>query len=86
MVVLYPLVSTHLAPHGKAICPLDPTAMTMVEFNGVYIDWCSTCGGTWLDGGELEVICCNHRQGEEVKGELSATALFEIVIQSIPFF
>ena len=60
--------------------------MTVKEFNGVLIDCCSTCGGSWLDGGELEVICCNHRQGEEVKGELSATALFEIVIQSIPFF
>ena len=45
------------------------------------IDCCSTCGGSWLDGGELEVICTYHRQGEELKEEVGATAIFEVIGQ-----
>lgn len=30
--------------------------MIVLEFDGVEVDRCSGCGGTWLDAGELELI------------------------------
>jgi uncharacterized protein len=35
-------------------CPQDGTVMEHVSRHGVEIDHCPSCGGVWLDGGELE--------------------------------
>lgn len=37
-------------------CPKDGMDLTTVELHGVKIDSCATCGGTWLDAGELEQL------------------------------
>lgn len=37
-------------------CPRDQGKMVEVSFEGVQIDICDTCGGAWLDGGELEAL------------------------------
>ena len=37
-------------------CPIDGTSMGKDVVLGVIIDRCSSCGGVWLDGGELELI------------------------------
>lgn len=42
------------AENVKIICPRDgETNLKEVDFEGVKIDVCESCGGVWLDGGEL---------------------------------
>ncbi len=36
------------------MCPRCEEPLVAFELNGVEIDRCVTCGGTWLDAGELE--------------------------------
>lgn len=38
------------------MCPTCNEPMIVVEFEGVEVDYCLTCHGTWLDAGELELI------------------------------
>ena len=38
------------------MCPDCQTRMVVFELEGVEIDRCMSCGGTWLDAGELETI------------------------------
>jgi hypothetical protein len=37
-------------------CPRDSGKLVEVSFEGVQIDICDTCGGAWLDAGELETL------------------------------
>lgn len=37
-------------------CPRDGTALNEEERHSVKIDVCPTCGGIWLDKGELELL------------------------------
>ena len=37
-------------------CPKDGHDLSAVEFHGVSVDVCRTCGGMWLDAGELDAI------------------------------
>ncbi len=39
------------------MCPECGEPMIAYEFDGVEIDRCLSCGGTWLDSGEIEQIC-----------------------------
>ena len=50
------------------MCPECGAPMVAYEFEGVEIDRCLKCGGTWLDGGELEQIC---RMAEVATGPLT---------------
>jgi Zn-finger nucleic acid-binding protein len=50
---------SHPDRFGPASCPADGTAMKKVSFNihtDIILDYCPTCGGFWLDQGELERI------------------------------
>lgn len=38
------------------ICPSCGKTMLVVEDKGVEFDWCRSCGGTWFDSGEIEVL------------------------------
>ena len=38
------------------MCPVCDQPMVSFELDGVEIDRCLECGGTWLDAGELEMI------------------------------
>jgi Zn-finger nucleic acid-binding protein len=40
----------------EAVCPSCRRPMIVYELDGVEIDRCLDCGGTWLDSGELEAI------------------------------
>ena len=44
-------------------CPRDGSALEEQEFHKVKIDRCPTCGGVWLDGGELEQLTHVERGG-----------------------
>jgi Zn-finger nucleic acid-binding protein len=37
-------------------CPDCKNAMITLELEGVEIDYCASCGGIWLDAGELELL------------------------------
>ncbi len=37
-------------------CPVDGKEMEKQAFEFVLIDKCPSCGGVWLDGGELKLI------------------------------
>lgn len=38
------------------ICPVCKESMFVLELDQVEIDYCSGCGGIWLDAGELELL------------------------------
>ncbi len=38
------------------MCPECGEPLIVFELDGVEVDHCLACGGTWLDGGELELI------------------------------
>lgn len=48
---------------GNNQCPICHEAMAVYELDGIEIDRCPACGGTWLDTGELELIA--ERAGTE---------------------
>lgn len=37
-------------------CPIDKSAMIVLELDEVEIDYCLECKGIWLDAGELELL------------------------------
>ena len=47
------------------MCPDCGEALVIYELDGVEIDRCLSCGGTWLDAGELELIV--ERAGADVE-------------------
>ena len=52
-------------------CPLCATPLHAVERQGIEIDHCPSCGGLWLDSGELDALIEREavaalRQGERV--------------------
>jgi hypothetical protein len=46
-------------------CPRDGAHLQEREHQGMKIDVCPDCGGTWLDKGELEVL--EHVEHSEVR-------------------
>ena len=38
------------------LCPIKHTPMLALELEGVEIDYCTHCGGIWLDAGELALL------------------------------
>ena len=48
-------------------CPLcKDEPMLVLELNKVEIDYCSDCGGIWLDSGELELLMESSAAKEEL--------------------
>ena len=39
------------------MCPACKKPMIALELEGIEIDHCLDCGGTWLDSGEIGVVC-----------------------------
>ena len=63
----------HPDQEGPALCPADGTLMKKVSFNihtDIILDFCSTCGGFWLDIGELERINTEVRELERANTEV----------------
>jgi hypothetical protein len=44
-------------------CPKDGSELLETSLRGVTVDICSTCGGIWLDNGELDVLTQTDKAG-----------------------
>jgi hypothetical protein len=44
-------------------CPKDGMDLITVALQGVQVDRCATCGGMWLDAGEMEELTKREQQG-----------------------
>jgi len=47
-------------------CPVCKNAMITLELADVEIDYCTDCGGIWLDAGELEQLLGNPQHAEKL--------------------
>lgn len=47
-------------------CPACKNAMITLELADVEIDHCTTCGGIWLDAGELELLMGNSETARQL--------------------
>ena len=43
-------------------CPVDNNIMIILEYNDVEVDYCTKCGGIWLDAGEIELLFGNPEE------------------------
>jgi len=50
-------------------CPACKNAMITLELEDVEIDYCTNCGGIWLDAGELELLL---NEPDKAKGLLDS--------------
>jgi Zn-finger nucleic acid-binding protein len=50
-------------------CPACKNAMITLELEDVEIDYCTDCGGIWLDAGELELLL---KEPDKAKGLLDS--------------
>ena len=47
-------------------CPVCKNAMITLDLADVEIDYCTDCGGIWLDAGELELLLGNAQHAEKL--------------------
>ncbi|KPK23388.1 MAG: hypothetical protein AMJ70_03600 [Dehalococcoidia bacterium SG8_51_3] len=38
------------------ICPVCNSAMIVIEYHNIEVDYCTDCNGVWFDSGELELM------------------------------
>ena len=47
-------------------CPVCKNAMITLELDQVEVDYCTDCGGIWLDAGELELLLEDSQDTEQL--------------------
>jgi Zn-finger nucleic acid-binding protein len=47
-------------------CPVCKNAMITLELADVEVDYCTDCGGIWLDAGELELLLGDPEQAGQL--------------------
>jgi len=52
-------------------CPVCKEEMLILELDGVEIDYCYSCGGIWLDEGELELLLENAEAKDNLLASFS---------------
>ena len=45
-------------------CPVSKEPMIVLELDEVEIDYCTSCGGIWLDAGELDLLIEDEKDRE----------------------
>ncbi len=56
------------------LCPVCGEHLIILELDQVEIDYCHSCGGIWLDAGELELLLENSAEKDVVLSELNNKA------------
>jgi Zn-finger nucleic acid-binding protein len=46
-------------------CPRCKTGLIVIEVDQIELDYCVTCGGTWLDSGEMELLAAKAGAHEQ---------------------
>lgn len=49
-------------------CPVCKNAMIVLELAEVEVDYCTDCGGIWLDAGELELLLGDSQRTKQLLG------------------
>jgi Zn-finger nucleic acid-binding protein len=52
------------------MCPACREPLITFELDGVEIDRCLKCGGTWLDAGEFEMLAADSREQGKISDAL----------------
>jgi Zn-finger nucleic acid-binding protein len=60
-------------------CPVCKNAMIVLELDEVEIDYCTACGGIWLDAGELELLLGDAGQAQTVLESFATAETAETV-------
>lgn len=47
-------------------CPVCKNAMITLELEDVEVDYCTDCGGIWLDAGELELLLGEPQKAKQL--------------------
>ena len=42
-------------------CPRCKSALIVVEYHDIELDWCPQCEGLWFDSGEMELVSAQMR-------------------------
>lgn len=59
----------------QSACPACRKALLVLELDGVEVDHCPRCGGSWLDAGEIEALAAGAGVGtRRIREALSARA------------
>ena len=53
-------------------CPVCKAPMVALELDQVEVDYCTGCGGVWLDSGELELLLDGAENRDRVLASLKA--------------
>lgn len=65
---------------GSALsCPGQCATLLEMRINGIIIDVCSSCGGVWLDRGEIEAVVKKATKLRNEKRLQADTVLFSVV-------
>ena len=56
-------------------CPVCKNAMIALELAEVEVDYCTDCGGIWLDAGELELLLGNSERAEQLLNSFKINTL-----------
>ncbi len=65
-------------------CPVCKNAMIVLELAEVEVDFCTDCGGIWLDAGELELLLADPQQAKELLDSFKIDADFAEKLRKCP--
>lgn len=65
-------------------CPVCTNAMITLELEDVEVDYCTDCGGIWLDAGELELLLGEPQKATQLLGSFKVDSQCTEKIRKCP--
>jgi Zn-finger nucleic acid-binding protein len=65
-------------------CPVCKNAMITLELEDVEIDYCTDCGGIWLDAGELELLLGEPQKAKQLLDAFTTELQYTEKIRNCP--
>jgi len=56
------------------LCPVCGDHLIILELDQIEIDYCHSCGGVWLDAGELELLLEDSAEKDELLSSINKKA------------